>query len=244
MAQEIAHDLNMKYVKRNKQSVQELKHNYQDDLFVVGKNRIEYHLLFQESPLFFHPNSAMFRVKRLMKGDEDPFCSACNLKKGTTLLDCTLGLGSDSIVASFFTGSQGVIKGIEANEVLAYIVRKGLKQWETGVLELDYAMKRIEVVHNDHFTFLQMCSDNTYDVVYFDPMFEEAIESSEGLNPLRGVASYNPLSIEIISEAKRVAKKRVVLKDHWKSERFEQLGFEVFKRKSAKFHYGVIEISN
>jgi hypothetical protein len=73
-------------------------------------------------------------------------------------------------------------------------------------------------------------------------MFEETIEESVGLVPLKHIANYSPLEKETINEAKRVAKRRIVLKDHWKSKRFEQHGFHVLVRKSAKFHYGVIEI--
>ncbi|MCG6572888.1 hypothetical protein GFB82_21335, partial [Acinetobacter baumannii] len=46
-----------------------------------------------------------------------------------------------------------------------------------------------------------------------------------------------------VQEAFRVARKRVVLKDHWKSTRFkaDSYQFQVIKRKTAQFHYGYIE---
>ncbi|MGM0873894.1 MAG: class I SAM-dependent methyltransferase [Bacillota bacterium] len=241
-AQEIAIELDGTFSKRNKKAVEELKNVYKEDILVVGKNRIELHFLTHLSPLFFHPNSAMFRIKRLLKGEKDPFCEACNLKEGDTFLDCTLGLASDSIIASYVVGEQGLVKGIEGSRSLAYIVKQGLQQWETGLSVLDDSMKRIDVSTNEHLSFLHSCPDKSYDIIYFDPMFEETIDESIGLLPLKSIANYTSLSIEAINEAKRVAKRRVVLKDHWKSTRFEQLGFTVNIRKSAKFHYGVIEI--
>jgi hypothetical protein len=243
-AMEIAFELNGSYVKRSKQAVEYLKKNYQENTLVVGKNRLELHFLDQDNPLFFHPNSAMFRIKRLLKGEKDPFCEACNLQVGDSFLDCTLGLASDSIVASYVVGQDGIIKGIEESGSLAYIVKTGLQQWETGITAIDDAMKRIDVSSNDHLTFLKSCPDNSYDVVYFDPMFEETIEESIGILPLKNIANFTTLKKAAINEAKRVAKRRIVLKDNWRSSRFEEYGFIVSVRKSAKFHYGVIEISD
>lgn len=241
-AEQIALELSGSFIKRNKTSVEDIKRLCKDDVLVVGKNRIELHYFDQQSPLFFHPNSAMFRIKRLIKGEKDPLCEACNLQYGDSFLDCTLGLASDSIVASYAVGEHGIVKGIEGSENLAFIVKVGLQQWETGLNALDDAMRRIDVSTYDHLSFLRNCPDKSYDVIYFDPMFEETIEESVGLVPLKHIANYSPLEKETINEAKRVAKRRIVLKDHWKSKRFEQHGFHVLVRKSAKFHYGVIEI--
>ena len=242
-AMQIANVLDAAYQKRNKRSVEVIKREAMDHVIVVGKNRMELHFLDEESPLFFHPNSAMFRIKRLMKGEGDPFCEACNLQPGDKLLDCTLGLASDSIVGSYAVGKQGLIVGIEGSRFLSYIVHKGLKQWETGMPTIDEAMRRINVHYEDHLEYLKTCEDDSFDVVYFDPMFEETIEGSVGIEPLKNIAKYSPMKIETFVEAKRVAKKRVVLKDHYKSSRFKQFQFGVNVRKSAKFHYGVIEIS-
>ena len=52
---------------------------------------------------------------------------------------------------------------------------------------------------------------------------------------------YHDITDETIAEAKRVARKRVVLKDHVRSSRFEKHNLYVYKRKSAKFHFGVID---
>jgi hypothetical protein len=243
LANEISLELNGTFIKRNKQAVQDMKSAFQDNLLVVGKNRLELHVIDHESPLFFHPNSAMFRIKRLQKGESDLLCETCGLKEGDSFLDCTLGLASDSIIASFVVGDTGYVKGIEASQSLAYIVKKGLQQWETGIKTFDEAMKRIEVTSSDHLSFLQSCPDKSYDVIYFDPMFEETIEASIGLLPLKSLANYSQLDVKTIKEAKRVGKRRIVLKDHWKSDRFMKLGFNVNIRKSAKFHYGVIEIN-
>ena len=38
-----------------------------EDCLVVGKERLELYPLGENEPCFFHPNSAMFRIKRLQK---------------------------------------------------------------------------------------------------------------------------------------------------------------------------------
>ncbi|MFC4322757.1 class I SAM-dependent methyltransferase [Litchfieldia salsa] len=242
-AEVIANDLCVPFRGRKKQSVEEIQKILNDDIMVVGKNRIEIHMKSNSEPLFFHPNSAMFRIKRISKGDHDPFLKITDLSNGDTLLDCTLGLGSDSIVASYAVGNTGGVVGLEANRYVAYVVSKGLKEWDSGNKGMNDAMSRIRVFNKDHLNFMQECDDNSFDVVYFDPMFEEGIFESNGIKGLNNLAMKSGITASVIKEAKRVARKRIVLKDHWKSQSFQDLGFEVVKRKSAKFHYGSISLT-
>ncbi|AIK40081.1 SAM-dependent methyltransferase family protein [Bacillus pseudomycoides] len=240
-AKEVAEELQCSFVVRNDISVYKLHEQFEQDVLVVGKKRLAIYPKGTEESFFFHPNSAMFRVKRLMRGEHDPFVQAAKLEKGMTVLDCTLGMASDSIVASYVVGEEGAITGLEGNRYMTYIMNKGLKQWCAGISEIDEAMRRIRVKKTEHFDFLKRCEDNCYDVVYLDPMFEETVIESDGIRGLKHFALYNDVTDETIAEAKRVARKRVVLKDHFRSTRFERHNFLVYKRKSAKFHFGVIE---
>ncbi len=242
LAKTVAAELEAPYIQRNKRSIAAIQKLTEKDILVVGKNRIEIHPIHGEEPLFFHPNSAMFRMKRIMKGEFDPFIQASGLAEGNTILDCTLGLGSDSIVASIVVGETGKVVSLEGNKYLYYLLKGGLKSWDTGYPMMNEAMTRIEIKHKTYEHFLDTCPSKSFDVVYFDPMFEETIEESEGIKGIRKFAIYSTLSPEAIKAAKRVAKQKVVLKDHWKSEQFERHGFTVFKRKTAKFHFGVIDL--
>ncbi|WP_449536645.1 class I SAM-dependent methyltransferase [Ferdinandcohnia sp. Marseille-Q9671] len=241
-AKRVASELGVLFIRREKQSVSTIQGKTNDDVLVVGKNRFEIYPLLHKEPLFFHPNSAMFRMKRLVKGEHDPFVQAAGIMEGSTLLDCTLGLGSDSIVASFVAGKTGRITALEGNRYLYYLLKAGLKRWDTGNSLMNQAMSRIHVFHHTYEHFLATCPPKSFDVVYFDPMFEETIDESEGIKGLRSFAVYSPLSSQAIDAAKKVAKHRVVLKDHWKSDNFEKYGFTVYRRKTAKFHFGVIEV--
>lgn len=238
---EVANELQVPYHHRNKRSVANLQEVYQSSCIIVGKERLELFLYGENEPFFFHPNSAMFRMKRLQRGEHDPFIEACKLEKGMSFLDCTLGLASDSMVASYIVGATGKVIGLEAEKYLSYIVRKGLKKWTSGQQDIDEAMRRIDVRHVHSFEFLKKLPNDSMDCVYFDPMFEEKILESDGIHALSQLAVYDTFQPEWIEEAMRVAKKRVVLKDHYLSKRFEQFGFQVIMRKTAKFHYGFIE---
>ena len=98
-------------------------------------------------------------------------------------------------------------------------------------------------MHTDALTYLKSLEDDSFDIVYFDPMFSEPIESSAGIMPMRKWAVYSSLDENTIKEAKRIARSSVVLKEHFNSPLFTKFGFQVKKRPSAKFHYGTIEIN-
>lgn len=240
-AKEIANSLDVMYVPRRKQSIQLLQHRSNSDCLVVGKERLELYKMGEVEPFFYHPNSAMFRIKRLLRGEHDPFAQAAQLSKGMKVLDCTLGLAGDAIVASFLTGEEGQVFGIEGQKYIAYLVREGLRSWEPGIPEMKAAMERIQVVNQSAIQFLRTQHDDSIDCVYFDPMFDENIQESFGIKGLTQFALYDEFEDDLIVEALRVAKSRVVLKDHYKSNRFEKYGFHVTVRKNAKFHFGVIE---
>jgi hypothetical protein len=241
-AKRIAKALELSYVERMAESIVDLHKQYQADVLVVGKNRLQLFKQGTKAAFFFHPNSAMFRVKRLINGDTDPLIEATQLEAGSTFLDCTLGLSSDSIVASYQVGTHGKVVGLEMEKVIAYMVGEGVKTWESGLQVFDEAMRRIKVVQANHYDFLKSQPEGSFDIVYFDPMFEQQITDSNGINELRELANYSDLNKAIIDEAKRVAIKRIVLKDHFRSSRFNTYGFNVIKRPSAKFHFGVLEI--
>ncbi|MFD2045279.1 class I SAM-dependent methyltransferase [Ornithinibacillus salinisoli] len=242
-ANKLANSFDLPYIERNGFSIEALKERYKDDIVVVGKDGLIIAPIKKETNIFFHPNLAMVRAKRMLKGEVDPLIQAIKLKEGMSFLDCTLGLASDSIIASIAVGNSGLVIGIEGNLLLYLLAKDGLASFTSGNKNIDQAMRKVQVVHQDHYSFLQQAASDSVDVVYFDPMFQASIDTSSGINSIRGQALFTDISAEVISEAKRVAKKRVVLKDHWKSKRFTQHGFMQLKRKTSLFHYGTIELT-
>lgn len=240
-AKEIASLLKISYVERNKKSVEKIQQEHQANVMVVGKERLEYFPYGSLTPFFFHPNSAAFRMKRLIKGDKDPFLLATELSKGDKFLDTTAGLCSDSLIAAYAIGDTGIVNALEKDKIIAYMVQQGLKKYSTDFSILQHTMRQISICHDDALNFLKRAEDNSYDVVYMDPMFEEEIIESTNFQSLRDIGVHGGLSNEWVEQATRVARKRVVLKAHFRSPMFESFGFKQITRPTSKFHYGVIE---
>lgn len=241
LALQVCDELGYEFVPRNKRSVKKISDALNVNVIVAGKNRYEYYPKSATTPFFFHPNSAAFRLKRVERGETEPFLEACQLQEGNSFLDCTLGIGSDAMVAAIVVGDTGRIVGLEYDKNVAFIVRKGMQQYDTTELPLTACMRNIKVIQSEAVEFLKNQEDDSFDVVYMDPMFEEVIEESNNFEPLRKAGIHISLSEEWVNEALRVAKNRVVLKAHFQSDLFEKYGFQRMVRLTSKFHFGVIE---
>ncbi|MGE5423573.1 MAG: class I SAM-dependent methyltransferase, partial [Ignavibacteriales bacterium] len=158
------------------------------------------------SEFFYHPNMGKFRLAELRKGRPDLMIRATGLESGSSFLDCTLGLGADALVAAYAAGPSGYIVGVESSQLIAAIVKWGIKKYKKGPVWLKEAMDRINIVCDDHLSFLSSQEDHSFDIVYFDPMFRIPVYSSRPISPMRNLANANALSIEAIKEACRVAR--------------------------------------
>ncbi|MBQ3853785.1 MAG: class I SAM-dependent methyltransferase [Anaerovibrio sp.] len=242
LAQMAAERLGIKLVKRNREPMEKLREMYGVDNVLVAK-RGSFTLDTPEGELFFHPNMSQLRIKNIRMGEGDHMANALDLQEGMTVLDCTLGFGADSIVASFVVGEGGQVIGLEASPLIAFITSEGMKKFLATNYELHSAIKRVQVINTDYNEYLQTLPDNSVDVVYFDPMFRHPLRDSHNINPLRSVADHRPLELPAVNEAKRVARHRVVMKENSRSLEFARLGFnEIAGGKHSKVHYGVIRL--
>lgn len=239
-AQELSSKYSLTFVPREKHTLKQLFERYQCPVIIVTGTHIRYHS--QDSEVYFHPNLAQVRSKRIADGQTDALIEISQLKPGMSLLDCTLGLGADSLIASQVVGNSGRLVATESNFVMYLITSEGLKYYPFENPILCEASKRIEMHHQNAFDFLKKQDENSFDVVYFDPMFDSDIKETTPFNHVRRIADYYPLNHETIAEAKRVAKQCVIMKNHYLSDTFESLGFIQQKRKTSQFHYGVIKI--
>lgn len=237
-AKEISELYNLRYIDRNKESINNLREKYHSNVLMVGSGKIELHT--QESVVKYHPNFAQVRMKRILKRQDDAFLEATNLIEGSTIIDCTMGMLSDSLIASFAVGKTGSVTSIEAVSELYITMVEGMKKYRYEIEELRDAAKRIMTYNMHSLDYLKQQYNDSVDVVYFDPMFEETIDASTGLQSMQRMADHTGLSNELIEEAKRVAKKRVVLKAHFRSPMFEAYGFMRCIRPSSTSHFGVI----
>lgn len=230
------------FVDRAGKSISRIQKEYGADGVIVW-NREGPILHIEEQKFYFHPSMAKNRISVYRKlGTEDPFVIACDLQNNDEILDCTLGLGADATVASFFC-PEGRVIGLESSAPIAWVVKWGMKLYKSGINWLDEAIHRIEVINSNHISYLQSLPDNSFDIVYFDPMFRKPLLKSLPLSPLRTLANHEPLTSESIKEACRVARKRVVVKELADSEEFFRLGITKFSSSpNNKITYGIINV--
>lgn len=240
-ARQLARELDAVYVERRNRTLAALARMHGTDrIVVVGAADIRV-LSGQAPPFFFHPSMALVRVRRLRHGERDALVDVAGVRPGDAVLDCTAGLGADAIVLSYAVGEQGRVTALEVSPVLHAVVREGLATYVTGEADIDAAMRRIETRRADYSDVLPRLPDKSYDIVYFDPMFRIPVRSSSALEPLRAFAEKRPLAEEDVRHAIRVARRRVVLKDHRDSGEFERLGFAIARKSSSPVAYGVID---
>lgn len=205
--------------------------------------------------LSFHPNMALIRILQGLRGEQDRFLSATDIKPGQTFLDATLGLGTDALVAAWKVGEKGKVIAFEHSPLIAALIKEGLHSLKDKQLPainnpikyqawlgLIEASQRIEVKWEEHLKGLAALPDSSVDVVYFDPMFRRTREQSSGILPLHPWSDHRPLRLEAVKEAYRVAKSRVVLKERKGSQEFSRLGFQIFAGgRYSQVDYGIIE---
>lgn len=241
-ALELAERFGIRVAERGDLSLEQLRRKHQeDDVLVVSAlgARLE---VPGKKPFFFHPNTAAFRIKRLMRGDTDTMLVACQIQPGYRILDATLGLGADAIVFSHATGANGRVVGVESERLVAILVEDGLRHWTSDATLLCEAMRRIEVRNANHLDVLKELPDRAFDVVYFDPMFEVTVQSSTGIAGVRELANPDPLHEEAVREAIRVASKRVVIKEGKTSRLHERFDFTPVRVRGQNVVYSYKEI--
>ena len=211
-------------------------------------------LNYEGKHLAFHPSMALIRMINLLRGESDRFLAAADLQAGDTLLDTTLGLGSDALIGAWAVGDKGRVLALERSPLLAAFIQDGLKHFseivprvknkdkERAWAALSQAAGSIEVRRAEHGAYLRNMPSRAVDVVYFDPMFRRTVKKSGSVLPLHSWAEHKPLASDAVKEACRVARRRVVLKERKDSPEFERLGFKVLSGGLySPVDYGVIE---
>ncbi len=180
---------------------------------------------------------AFLRVLRARKGEVDPLVGAAGLRPGDRVLDATLGLGGDALVAAHATGVEVV--GVEKDAVLAAFTQAGLRRLQKHGRD---PARLVRVVHADHRAFLRAQPAGAFDVVLLDPMFRRAGEAGPLFELLRAHAEHAPLDAETLREARRVARRGVLVKDAAPGHELLRLGIEpILTRRSAAIAFGWIE---
>ena len=141
------------------------------------------------------------------------------------------------------TGEKGRVVGTEINKYIAYLCKDGLNNYIKNNIEKENSMAHIEVINESYEDYLKRQADNSFDVVYFDPMFKKPNKKSTSINSFRAFADHRGVTKEILEEALRVCRRRVVIKERYDINDFDKLGIEKCYGSSrhGSIVYGIIE---
>lgn len=235
-AMRISECYSIPYVARGNMSLDDLRRT-DDIVFLLSREHLS--CLTRAGQLYLHPNMAAVRIKLLKQGKEDKMLSIMDLKPGDSVLDCTAGLCADSLVAQYRVGNQGRVVALEKSLPVYIVVRHGLEQY-SGPERFRDLSAGLELIHADFREYLTALEPNSFDVVYFDPMFDVPVMETSALLPLRPLAWHGALYPSDIELAKRVARRKVIVKQRSFYD-FTKLGLEKAPgADNRKIAYGVL----
>ncbi len=146
------------------------------------------------------------------------------------MIDTTFGLGRDAVIAASAVAPGGSVTALESSAGLFHLGWFGLTEGALSLTELARTAGRapspIELIWADARTWLAEAESGSADVVLVDPMFEEPKASDTGFELLRSVADADQLDPSWISEARRIARRWVVVKSGPERPWFAEAGLE------------------
>lgn len=171
---------------------------------------------------------ADLRIHRLRAGIPQPdhLLLAGEVQPGDAVLDCTLGRGHDALVLEQ-AGAR--VTGVE----------KSLPLYAWTSLGLEERGSSVKCLRGDARDVLRGLPDAGFDVVFFDPMFSKRAHHEAGFALVRRHGEPAPLDAATLAEARRVARRWVVVKAAPQASDLLRLGLDVvpFKR-NAELRFG------
>ena len=177
---------------------------------------------------------AYLRLLRARRGEPDPLIVHARLRPGDCVLDATLGLGGDALVAASVTGAPVI--GLEKDGVLGAFTQAGLRRLPGHGRDPG---RLVQVVRAEHRAWMQGQPNRSFDVVLLDPMFRQPADAGPLFELLRAHAEHAPLAPETLQEARRVARRGVLVKDAAPGDELRRLGLvPILSRRSAAIAFG------
>ena len=238
-AKEWAAYFDVPYIERaSKGSLEELRQqNNLDAILVATADGPQ--IYNNEGTFFYHPGMAVLRLQRLKNNEHDHFALALELREGMRVLDGTLGLAGDAAIASYLVGEKGKVVGVEASILLHFVVENGLRSYEAEDPDLTNALRRIATVQATAEEYLENCEADSFDVVYFDPMFRYPVQGSSAMEPLRPVAYEKPLNQRTVELALKAAP-IIVIKERSEKILREYGCTEILGGRYSRIKFGII----
>ena len=240
-AKELSQLLQMPYVPRKHQSVEELldAHHCAGAL-VVTKEGPSF-VTKEGIPHQFHLSMTHLRLLEIDRGHTDHLLRAIGYETATSVLDCTAGLGSDSAIISYGCPQLTRHTAIEGHPILGYITNYGFRHFQHKNPSVTEALRRIQLVICNYQDFLNQIEPNRYDVIYLDPMFENPVYESPQFQQWRGHLLESKIHPDIV-ELGLEKSKRLVIKERKGSRLFKDIPpIEMVGGKYSSIAYGIYE---
>ena len=230
------------FVERNEHSFERMIAEFNPTSIVIFEEG--YPILYDpnqlDSPLHFHLNIGALRLQKVCNKENDRFLEVSGIEEGMRVLDGTLGLGTDALLAAWAVGATGKIVALEGSKAIFSIVDFSLGMIRHGGEEfLAELAHRIEIKQLEFTEYSQTQEANVFDVVYLDPMFDKPRGKSIGIQPLRLWAFDQLLTSETAREAFRLCKRRVVMKEAKGSHWWDELAMEIPSILTGKSYQSV-----
>lgn len=212
-AQELESEWQLPYVERGHASLRRLTERTRISHWLVqlqrglvatdGRTRLEFHL-----------QMAKLRALNWERKRQDHFADLLHETSPERFLDATFGRGSDAIMAAYTLPENVEIISLEKSFPVYAVGREGLRSMKVSEAPaLTAALRRIHLLHADVSDYLKKQPDNHFDVIYFDFMFHHTVSQTNNLVDLRIFAAQSRLDEILWEDAKRVAKKRIIVKN-------------------------------
>lgn len=186
----------------------------------------------RDGEIGFGPGMAKVRIKRFESDvhlqQPDHLVQYGELKAGDSVIDATLGLTVDALVCAHTVGPTGRVVGFEASRALFLLVREGLRAMTPFANSC-----AIEPEFGRALDLLRARPTGSADVVLLDPMFDLPKKSSGAFELLRRHAVHEPLDEATLAEARRVARRWVLVKAGAWGREFRRLGLTAEPRSKS-----------
>jgi 16S rRNA (guanine1516-N2)-methyltransferase len=186
---------------------------------------------------------ALLRFSRAISGNggqPDTLVRVAKLSPGERVIDATLGLGADALIAAHATRAR--VLAFEQSPIIAAFTQAALRR-PTGAPDLRKAAleagERIVVRAGNHHDLLAAEADKSADVILFDPMFQAPVESQPVFDVIREHADRSKLSDESLAQARRVATRGVLIKDSPRGSELKRLKLRPIH--SRRFLFGWLQ---
>lgn len=153
-------------------------------------------------PQYWHPGMAHLRLKR----SKDPLVDIIGGKGDIRVLDCTLGMGHDSLVLS---AAGFHVTAIEQCAPLLFFTNQGMVRYREDLA------RRTTFIHGKFENHLRELPENSFHSVYLDPMFQKTEKRLDGYTwaVMRTLGlSESRYTLADLVEAYRVTSHHLILK--------------------------------